>query len=336
RYAYYSSDSEQTVHSSSLSSLLPANQSCRELFGSNENTWWLDCNNPTEAELRVLSTTFNIHPLTCEDIKTQDCREKVELFKNYYFVSFHTFDSDRQSPTFLKIINFYIVVFKHGILTFHFTSVPHPGVVRRRVNQLRDYVDVTADWLCYALIDDIIDSFAPVIKQIEVEADHIENLVFVCRDKNFGEMLTRIFASRKKIMNLLRLLSFKSDVIKMFKRFASEIISHPRTEVALYLDDIQDHVITMHQSLIAYEKMFSKSHSNYLAQLQVESFNANFRITEILSKVTLIGTMLIPLNLVTGLFGMNVVVPGQEIDSLVWFFSIVGFLCLLVTCGAIF
>ena len=77
--------------------------------------------------------------------------------------------------------------------------------------------------------------------------------------------------------------------------------ARPRADIALYLGDIQDHIITMFQNLLAYEKIFSRSHSNYLAQLQVESFNSNNKITEMFSKITLIGTMLVPLNLVTGL-----------------------------------
>lgn len=43
----------------------------------------------------------------------------------------------------------------------------------------------------------------------------------------------------------------------------------------------------------------------------MESFNSNNKVTEMLGKVTMIGTMLVPLNVITGLFGMNVKVPGR-------------------------
>ena len=75
--------------------------------------------------------------------------------------------------------------------------------------------------------------------------------------------------------------------------------SQPRGDIALYLGDIQDHLLTMFQNLLAYEKIFSRSHTNYLAQLQVESFNSNNKVTEMLGKVTMIGTMLVPLNAVS-------------------------------------
>jgi magnesium transporter len=77
-------------------------------------------------------------------------------------------------------------------------------------------------------------------------------------------------------------------------------------------------------NLSHFEKMLSRSHANYLAQLSVDSIMANNRSNEVLGKITTIGTILVPLNLVTGLWGMNVPVPGRDSASLGWFGGIVG------------
>lgn len=359
RYSFFHSDNEETVHAPDIPSLVEPGQTVQELFKNGDGTWWLDVTCPTDAEVKTLAKAFGIHPLTAEDIRMQETREKVELFRSYYFVCFHTFEPDKESEDYLEPINFYIVVFKEGVLTFHFAPVPHPANVRRRVRQLREYVDVNADWLCYAMIDDITDGFAPVIMGIEYEADAIEDSVLTAREMNFSSMLRKIGEARRKVMTLMRLLSNKADVIKMFaKRCQDENhygprtyeefspppisgnesshnsdinqqrgkVAQPRADIALYLGDIQDHVLTMYQNLGAYEKIFSRSHSNYLAQLQVESFNANLRVTEILGGVTLLGTLILPMNLVFSAFGMNVQVPGQDVPGLGWFFGIVGVL----------
>ncbi|CAI4064131.1 hypothetical protein SUVZ_07G5100 [Saccharomyces uvarum] len=370
RFVFFCSESDETVHATDIPSLVSEGQSFYELFRGGEPTWWLDCSCPTDDEMRCLTRAFGIHPLTAEDIRMQETREKVELFKSYYFVCFHTFENDKESEDFLEPINVYIVVCRSGVLTFHFTPISHSANVRRRVRQLRDYVNVNSDWLCYALIDDITDSFAPVIQSIEYEADSIEDSVFMARDMDFAAMLQIIGESRRKTMTLMRLLSGKADVIKMFAKrcqddascigpaLTSQInianlqarqdnvtrtndnsyttlpnsyvptTSQPRGDIALYLGDIQDHLLTMFQNLLAYEKIFSRSHTNYLAQLQVESFNSNNKITEMLGKVTMLGTMLVPLNVITGLFGMNVTVPGGG-SSIAWWFGILAFLLLL-------
>ena len=137
-------------------------------------------------------------------------------------------------------------------------------------------------------------------------------------------------------MGLLRLMGNKADVVKgLAKRCnenwrvapTSDIVSPlQRSSVycanmliqsclqGLYLSDIQDHLITMTQYLNHYEKILSRSHSNYLAQISIEMTDANNQINDVLSKLTALGTVLIPMNLVTGLWGMNVHVPGQDIE----------------------
>lgn len=68
------------------------------------------------------------------------------------------------------------------------------------------------------------------------------------------------------------------------------------------LDFLQDHLITMTQNLNHYEKILSRSHSNYLAQISIEMTDANNQINDVLSKMTALGTVLIPMNLITGQF----------------------------------
>jgi hypothetical protein len=67
----------------------------------------------------------------------------------------------------------------------------------------------------------------------------------------------------------------------------------------------------MLQSLNHYEKISSRSHSNYLAQISIEMTQTNNEINDVLSKLTALGSVLVPMNLVTGMWGMNVQVPGQ-------------------------
>ena len=123
-------------------------------------------------------------------------------------------------------------------------------------------------------------------------------------------------------MGLLRLMGNKADVVKgLAKRCNENGRVAPTSDIGLYLSDIQDHLITMTQNLNHYEKILSRSHSNYLAQISIEMTDANNQINDVLSKLTALGTVLIPMNLVTGLWGMNVHVPGQDVQVGVRCFS---------------
>lgn len=451
----------------------------------NINPFWLDILDPTEEEMKVLSKTFGIHPLTTEDIFLGETREKVELFKSYYFICFTSFDivyerrrqrakeqekkynklqemyensndgnsnfgtPERKSKIWKHIksmfkgnetksvsnmhntkesssnrskakkiregellpLNMYIIVFKDAVITFHFSATPHPINVRRRARLLRDYLTVSSDWICYALIDDITDSFAPMIESIEEEVNLIEDAILKMHSgdtdsdddsddetseseaednhrhnntssnrkkdnvfykrkrskstvdasgfdrrktyvplssrsgsrrstkssskstsskilgwKRKGDMLRRIGECRKRVMSVLRLLGSKADVIKGFsKRFNEklEADSAPRLEITMYLGDIQDHIITMVQSLNHYEKLLARFHSNYLAQINIDMTQVNNDTNDVLGKITVLGTIVLPINVVTGLWGMNCIVPGQDYEGLAWFYSII-------------
>lgn len=293
--------------------------------------WWLDVENPTKDELVAIGKAFRVHPLTVEDIEMQEAREKVELFHQYYFVTFRTFVMDKRDEDFLDPINLYVVVFRDGLLTFSYSDQPHCRNVRRRIGKMSDYLALGSDWVCYALIDDIVDSFGPVIRDAEHESENIEDQVFTSREDDYAALLKQIGVSRKRVLNMMRLLGGKADVIKGFaKRCNEDFSAAPRADIGLYLGDIQDHVVTMMSNLGHVEKMLSRSHGNYLAQLNVDNLVRANRANDVLSKITLVATILVPLNLICGLFGMNVPVPGKESEGLGWFFGILGVIAAIV------
>jgi magnesium transporter len=257
--------------------------------------WWLDVLCPTEPEMKVLSKAFCIHPLTAEDVMMREQREKVELFRNYYFVSYRSFEQDSNSEEYLEPVSMYVVVFREGVISFHFSQTPHPANVRRRIRQLKDYLLLTTDWISYAIIDDITDGYFPLIEQIEEEVDEIDEAILRLHhagpitekdDKaskiermllgrpsgsvsgvekqtedgkdettGAGNMLRQVGECRKKVMGLDRLLGNKADVIKgLAKRCNEQWEIAPRSDIGLYLGDIQDHIVTMTGNLSHYEK----------------------------------------------------------------------------------
>jgi magnesium transporter len=237
--------------------------------------WWLDVLRPTESEMKVISKAFGIHPLTAEDIMLQEAREKVELFRHYYFVNYRSFDQDEEGNNFLEPVDMYVVVFREGVISFHFSRTPHPANVRRRIRQLKDYLILSSDWISYAIIDDITDVFAPLIEKIETEVDDIDDAILKLHssaDKRLNDepsksdeamgasdsnidMLQQVGECRKKVMKLYRLLGNKADVIKGFAKRCNERWDvAPRSEIGLYLGDIQDHIVTMTANLGHYEK----------------------------------------------------------------------------------
>ncbi|PSN64669.1 cora-domain-containing protein [Corynespora cassiicola Philippines] len=330
--------------------------------------FWLDVLSPTPEEMRTLCRAFSIHPLTSEDIMMQEQREKVELFKHYYFINYRTFEQDENNEDYLEPVNLYVVVFREGVISFHFSMTPHPANVRRRIRQLQDYLVLTPDWISYGIIDDITDAYAPLIQRIEEEVDEIDEAILRLhsieeeqeskkqKSNSFNnphyekdpdgtketqdsgrDMLRNIGECRKKVMSLYRLLGNKADVIKGFaKRCNEQWEVAPRSEIGLYLGDIQDHIVTMTGNLSHYENLLSRAHSNYLAQISIRMNERQEKTSDILGKLTVLGTIVLPMNVVTGIWGMNCLVPGQDVENLNWFWCITsglimfGLFCFLI------
>jgi Mg2+ and Co2+ transporter CorA len=191
---------------------------------------------------------------------------------------------------------------------------------------------VTPEWINYALIDDITDGFAPLIEHTELEVDSIEDLVLVLNGSEQNDMLRRIGSCRKTVMQLLRLLGPKADVLRsLIKRYEDRakemeyVISLENTtketeldevkahhEVTLYLGDIQgininllqsnntnssnvDHIITMLQNVNHYDLILGRAHRNYLGQITIELSQAGNSTNEVINRLTFLATIIIPL-----------------------------------------
>lgn len=160
RFSFFSSAWESTIHAAEFGDLIMPGEDVRNLFYLPENeddgVWWLNLSNPTEEEIRAICKAFQIHPLTMEDIEKQETREKIELFPAYYFACFRSFNTitneDGNGATELDPFNVYVIVFREGTLSFSFAPNRHVGVVRKRITALKDYVALSSDWICYALM----------------------------------------------------------------------------------------------------------------------------------------------------------------------------------------
>lgn len=158
RFQFFSTHWDTTAHATELEGLIFPGEDIQSLFtfpnDGEDYVWWLNINCPTDEEVRGICKAFGIHPLTVEDIVTREAREKIELFKSYYFANFRSYravldeDGEREYEPF----NLFVIVFREGIISFSHNLNSHASEVRKRIAQLKDYVDLSSDWICYAIM----------------------------------------------------------------------------------------------------------------------------------------------------------------------------------------
>ncbi|KAK9704584.1 CorA metal ion transporter [Basidiobolus ranarum] len=345
-YSLYNEEPRFTFFSSKIGTLKAYNMS--EIATEKTSTedllrggdFWLDILSPSDSELKWLSKIFHIHPLTAEDIQAEETREKCESFKNYYFVNFQTFDTYEQfnmAEAYVEnSVSLFNIIRKDSIISIHYRPTPHLQNVLNRIEHLKDYIHVTPDWINYALMDSVVDALIPLVENLEMESDSIDELVFILKESEQSHLLRRIGNARKAISGVLRLLKPKGDVVKgVIKRTGSTLSEHAKQgdDMSLYLGDVQDHILTMVQNASHFEKILSRAHSNYLTQISIEITQSSNRTNDVVAKLTAVASIIVPMNIITGLWGMNVHVPGQDATSLSWFYGLVGFLVFTFICG---
>lgn len=157
RFSFFSSAWESTIHAAELGDLVLPGEDIRGLFelpkDESDGVWWLNINCATKVEVLSICKAFGVHPLTIEDIVTQEAREKIEIFPSYYFACFRSFNMvEEQDGIEYEPFNIYVLVFREGTLSFSFAPNSHASHVRRRITALKDYVSLSSDWICYALM----------------------------------------------------------------------------------------------------------------------------------------------------------------------------------------
>lgn len=157
RFSFFSSAWESTIHAAEMGDLVLPGEDIRGLFelpkDEADGVWWLNINRTTKEEVQGICKAFGVHPLTIEDIITQEVREKIELFPSYYFACFRSFNVIEEPDGIeYEPFNIYVLVFREGTLSFSFAPNSHASQVRKRITALKEYVSLSSDWICYALM----------------------------------------------------------------------------------------------------------------------------------------------------------------------------------------
>ena len=157
RFSFFSSAWESTIHAAEMGDLVLPGEDIRGLFelpkDETDGVWWLNVNRASKEEVQGICKAFGVHPLTIEDIITQEAREKIELFPAYYFACFRSFNVVEEPDGIeYEPFNIYVLVFREGTLSFSFAPNSHASQVRKRITALKEYMSLSSDWICYALM----------------------------------------------------------------------------------------------------------------------------------------------------------------------------------------
>lgn len=269
-----------------------------------EGVLWVDLEDPSDAEEETLLVSLlDIHPLAIEDAQRGREEEghlpKVEDFDDYLFIIFNPIEQksgagEREIEEKLDIPTSQLsaFLFSRILVTHHYHPMRSIAYAAQMCAKNPQTLGRGPDFLFHLIIDDIVDSYTPILDALDEAVDSMEDEVF---KKPSQRCMVRILQLKKDIMTIRRVAVYQREMLNRLSRGEFRLISEGEI---IYYRNVYDHLVRMTDLAESYRDVVSGLLDAYLS---VTSNNLN-RVMKVL---TIISTIFLPLSVITGFFGMN-------------------------------
>jgi magnesium transporter len=268
---------------------------------------WHHIVSPSDEDLNYLKENFYFHPLDIEDCKSSYQRPKIDIYDDYYFMILHfpNFDRTNTILSTKEIKAFWGEDFVITISQSHWVVAEMFDETKRTLKR-GDPVDIgTSDTLLYRILERLMQSAMNMIKKVGFEVEQISGELF---NKKATRIIERISISRKNIILLNTI--FKPQ-LPLFHKFESGQIKGFAENMESYWGNILDYYQKMWDMTEDYAEMIEGLSKTF------DSMQAN-KINEIMKILTFMSTIMLPLTVITGFYGMNVGLPFQDSPKSFW------------------
>lgn len=257
-----------------------------------------------EEALRQVGTAFGLHRLVLEDVTHLQQRPKAEAYDNGLFVV-----ARMPAAEDTEQVSFFLAPGR--LITFQEREGDCFDSVRTRLHNEHAVIRRSgSDYLCYALLDAIIDAYFPVVEETHDQLEELEEIVLEGDDR---EVVARIHAIKRRLQELRRVIAPHREVINSLLRDATDFIT---PETTVYLRDCYDHLLRLTERVEVYRERCSDLMSTHLSLV-------SNRMNEVMKVLTVFATIFMPLGFIAGLYGMNFNPDASpwNMPELDWFFG---------------
>src|SRR3989454_2355632 len=252
--------------------------------------FWLDIENPGDADYHLLEQTFKFHPLTLEDIRNRNQRPKVEEFPGYAFVVLFTAELVEGQ---VEIREHHIYVSPQYLVSGHLEPSDPLNRLRERIKANPDLTRRSLPFLFYLVVDQLVDALFPVLEQLDDATDELEDRIIEQPDTS---ALTELSDLKRTVVDLRKVLGAQRDV---FQRLTTRAVGDVGDkEMSIYYRDVYDHLVRQYETVDSLRDLLTSAMDVYLSTV---SNRLNLRIT----RLTVFATLFLPLTFIIGFFGMN-------------------------------
>jgi magnesium transporter len=290
--------------------------SCLKSIQGREGYLWINVDGISTSQVSEICQGFNIHPLLLEDILSNGQRPKMDEINSFLFCLLNMLYFNENSAT-VEQEQISIVLGENLVLSFQ--EDPSRDVF----NSLRDKLKMKgskirqakADFLCYTMIDLIVDHYFLVMEKLGERIEQLEEEVI--RNSN-TRSLAKINRLRKELIVLKRNIQPVRELVYGFIRSESDLLEDRTTK---YFKDVYDHILQASDLAENYRDVMINLQDLYIS-------NVNLKMNEVMKVMAIVTCLLAPATVIGGIFGMNFeVIPYSHHQN--GFYIAVGFMMLV-------
>lgn len=254
---------------------------------------WYDVRGLSNEELiEHIGVIFRVHPLAIEDVPDVNQRAKIESYDNgLFFIAKAIRFSESENRLLLEQVAFYLG--ENFLLSFQEDAEDLFFAIRDRLTLPKGRLrNLGADYLAYALLDNIVDNYFPVIEQIQYKIEELEELILY--DVSLASK-GHIHHLKKQILEFRRAVLPLREVVSRFSMIETDFMTD---RTLLYFRDLQDHLRQVADNIENLREMLDSIQDLYHLEL---SNKAN----HVMKTLTIVSTIFIPLTFIVGVYGTN-------------------------------
>lgn len=249
---------------------------------------WHDIRDPQDQKLDELAKQYNLHPLHIEDCRNRNQSAKVEPQDGYLFVVLKPLELNKSYELSASDLDFFIGA--DFLITVQETECTPVAQILDRAHIASD--KLRPDQLFHRIMDQVIDSYPPILDLISDQTDHIEDGVLTSPEHH---MLEQIFELKRSLIEMRRIVANTRDLTGHLLRSDYPII---QKDMMPFFRDIYDHVMRNLDAIEIQRDLISSATELYLSSVANQT-------NQVMKALTLFGAVATPALVITGMYGMN-------------------------------
>ena len=251
---------------------------------------WVALKDPTAEELDEMAAEFGLHELAIEDARHGHQRPKIEEYGRSIFAVLHAIEL-REGEVHVGEVD--IFVGPNYVLSVRQNTEHGFGEVRARAESEPELLKHGSGFVFYALIDNIVDRYFPVVDALEVELEKIENEIF--KDESPKRNIEKLYDLKHKVMTVRHAVE---PLIEAVHRLYGGRVPQVCQGTQEYFRDVYDHLLRVSQQLDGLRDMVITAMQVNLSMISLQSGEVTKRLAAYAALVA-VPTM------IAGVYGMN-------------------------------